>query len=166
VEELDGAANVLLFVADGEHHGPSYDGALRALVQKGVSIFTVGIGTVEGGPIPIYNSQGQLTGYHRDNQGNTVTTRLDGQTMQEIAAAGGGEFYEIRSGSDNIEPFFARLDELERGEFSSQEYADYQNQYQVLLLLGMVLFITGLFFPDSISEREKFMKRFKNSEKT
>jgi len=166
VEELDGAANVLLFVADGEHHGASYDGALRALVQKGVSIFTVGIGTVEGGPIPIYNSQGQLTGYHRDNQGNTVTTRLDGQTMQEIAAAGGGEFYEIRSGSDNIEPFFARLDELERGEFSSQEYADYQNQYQVLLLLGMVLFITGLFFPDSISEREKFMKRFKNSEKT
>lgn len=166
VEELDGAANVLLFVADGEHHGPSYDGTLRELTQKGVSIFTVGIGTVEGGPIPIYNSQGQLTGYHRDNQGNTVTTRLERQTMQEIAAAGGGEYYEIRSGSDNIEPFFARLDELERGEFSSQEYADYQNQYQILLLLGMVLFITGLFFPDSISEREKFMKRFKNSEKT
>lgn len=166
VEELDGAANVLLFVADGEHHGPSYEGALRALVQKGVTIFTVGIGTVEGGPIPIYNSQGQLTGYHRDNQGNTVTTRLERQTMQDIAAAGGGEYYEIRSGSDNIEPFFARLDELERGEFSSQEYADYQNQYQILLLLGMVLFITGLFFPDSISEREKFMKRFKNSEKT
>ena len=165
VEELDGAANVLLFVADGEHHGPSYDSVLRALKDRGVSVFTVGVGTPAGGPIPIYNSQGQPAGYHRDNQGNTVTSQLETGTMQSIAAAGGGDYYEIMSGSDNIEPFFARLDELERGEFSSQEYADYKNQYQILLLMGMIMLVTGLFFPDNRGDREKFVKRLKKTPK-
>ncbi|MCC5913849.1 MAG: VWA domain-containing protein, partial [Balneolaceae bacterium] len=44
VEQESGAANVLLFVADGEHHGPDYQAALRNLTERGVIIFTVGVG--------------------------------------------------------------------------------------------------------------------------
>ncbi|TVQ03814.1 MAG: VWA domain-containing protein [Balneolaceae bacterium] len=161
IERRDNAANVLLFVADGENHGPDYRPAMQQLIEMGVSIFTVGIGTPEGGPIPIYNRNGQLTGYHRDSQGNTVTTRLGSETMRDIARAANGEYYEIRAGSDNIEPFFSRLDELERGEFSSQEFADYKNQYQVLLLLGIVFFLVTLFFPDSKPERDLIRQRLR-----
>jgi Ca-activated chloride channel homolog len=160
VDRQNNAANVLLFIADGEHHGPDYQSALRNLVNSGVVIFTVGIGTRDGGPIPIYNSGGQLTGYHRDGSGNTVTTRLEPQTLQDIAIAGGGEYFEINSGSDNIEPFFSRLDELERGEFSSQEYADYENQYQVLLMIGLLFLTVGIFFPESKKDKEKLINRF------
>ena len=146
------ASNVLLFVADGENHGPDFSDELRQLESLGVTIFSVGVGTLEGGPIPIYDEQGRITGYHRDRQGNTVTTRLGENTMREIASAGGGEYFSIRTGSDTIEPLFARLDELERGEFSSQEYADYENQYQILMLIGLFLFIAGLFFPDHLNK--------------
>lgn len=149
--ERQNASNVLLFIGDGENHGPDYDDTLDQLTERGVTVFTVGIGTTEGGPIPIYDEQGRMTGYHRDRQSNTVTTRLEENTMRRIANSGGGEFYAIRSGSDNIEPFFARLDELERGEFSSQEYADYENRYQILLMIGLILFVTGLFFPDHLN---------------
>lgn len=149
--ERQNASNVLLFIGDGENHGPDYDDTLNQLTERGVTVFTVGIGTTEGGPIPIYDEQGRMTGYHRDRQSNTVTTRLEENTMRRIANSGGGEFYAIRSGSDNIEPFFARLDELERGEFSSQEYADYENRYQILLMIGLILFVTGLFFPDHLN---------------
>jgi Ca-activated chloride channel homolog len=164
-DQQPGAANVLLFVADGEHHGPDYSAALRRLTDAGVVIFSVGIGTRDGAPIPIYNSAGQLTGYHRDGQGNTVTTRLEPSTMQDIAIAGRGEYYEITAGSDNIEPFFARLDELERGEFSAQEFADYENRYQTLLIFGMAFLICGLFFPDSIKKRNSVLSRFRKEEK-
>ena len=153
IDNQNNAANVLLFVADGENHGPSYQSVLRDLVNDGVSIFSVGIGTRDGAPIPIYNQNGQLTGYHRDSQGRTVTTRLGSDSMEDIARQGGGEYYEIRSGSDNIEPFFSKLDELERGEFSTQEFADYKNQYQFLLFFGLLFFIVTLFFPDNISEK-------------
>ena len=166
VENQGNAANVLLFVADGENHGPNYRSVMQELIDKGVIIFSVGIGTPEGGPIPIYNNNGQLEGYHRDAQGNTVTTRLGSETMRDIAAAGGGEYYELRSGSDNIEPFFSKLDELERGEFSTQEFADYKNQYQILLSLGILFLLVTLFFPDSISDRDLVKKRLKKEPKS
>jgi Ca-activated chloride channel homolog len=161
IERRDNAANVLLFVGDGENHGPDYRTAMQQLIDLGVSIFTVGIGTPEGGPIPIYESNGQLTGYQRDSQGNTVISRIGSDTMRDIARVANGEYYEIQAGSDNIEPFFSRLDELERGEFSSQEFADYKNQYQVLMLTGIVFFLITLFFPDSKPERDKIKKSFR-----
>lgn len=152
--ERQNASNVLLFIGDGENHGSDYDDELNKLTERGVTVFTVGVGTSEGGPIPIYDEQGRLVGYHRDNQGNTVTSRLEESTMRRIADVGGGEYYSLRSGSDTIEPFFARLDELERGEFGSQEYADYENRYQVLVVLGLLFFVTGLFFPDNLNRKK------------
>lgn len=148
-QEQGNAANVLLFVGDGENHGPGYESELQNLVENNVVTFSVGIGTPGGSPIPIYNENGTLVAYERDSEGNTVNTRLQSQNMQEIANAGGGEYYEIRSGSDNIEPFFSKLDELERGEFSSQEFADYKNQYQVLLVIGIFFLLITLFFPET-----------------
>lgn len=148
-QEQGNASDVLLFVADGENHGPGYETVLENLVEYGVVIFSVGIGTPDGAPIPVYDENGNLTSYERNAQGNTISTRLESQTMRNIARAGGGEYYEIRSGSDNIEPFFSKLDELERGEFSTQEFADYKNQYQVLMLIGMVFFLVTLFFPNA-----------------
>lgn len=148
-QEESNAANVLLFIADGENHGPDYSQDLQRLVNQGVIVFTIGIGTREGGPIPTYEEDGtsNLTGYVRDAEGNLVTTQLETGTMQDIARNGGGSYFDINSAGETIEPFFAKLEDLEKGEFSSQEFADYKNQYQVLLISGLVFFIAGLFFP-------------------
>ncbi|CAN5433904.1 VWA domain-containing protein [soil metagenome] len=147
IEENTDAANVLLFIADGENHGPDFRSAVERLNRMGVSIFTVGIGTEQGGRISVYEN-GAFRGYHRDNQGNEVITRLGTQTMREIAALGGGNYYQISSGSDTIEPFMSRLEELERGQFSSQEFANYKNRYQLMVMIGIVFLCLSLFFPD------------------
>ena len=160
IDDQNNSANVLLFMADGENHGPSYDSALNRLIDMGVFVVTVGIGTPEGGPIPIYSSGGQLNGYVRDAENRTVTTRLGSETMRDIASKGRGEYYEIQSGRDNIEPFFSKLDELERGEYSTQEFADYKNRYQILLMIGLLFFMFSLFFPDTKSDRDLVSKSF------
>lgn len=159
VDQQDGVADVLLFIADGEHHGPEYNRAVRQLTDNGVTIFSVGIGTEQGGRIPLYNSQDEVIGYHRDSQGQAVTTILESSTMRDIAQSGNGEYYEIRSSSDNIEPFFSRLDELERGEFTTQEFADYKNRYQLMMIGGILFLIVGLFFPDSISDKKAILNK-------
>jgi len=142
------AANVLLFIADGENHGPEYSDDLQRLVDEGVVVFTVGIGTREGSPIPTYERDtSNMSGYVRDSEGNLVNTRLEPGTMQDIARKGGGSYFDINSAGDTIEPLFSKLDELEKGEFSSQEFADFKNQYQILLLSGLVFFVTGLLLP-------------------
>lgn len=143
------AANVLLFVADGENHDTDYRSSLQELVNNNVTIFAVGIGTPEGGPIPLFDQSGAVAGYHRDRQRNPVTSQLESMTMQQIARAGSGEYYEIRSGRDNIEPFFSKLEELERGEFSSQEFADYKDRYQLVMLPGFLFLFIAMFFPET-----------------
>jgi len=157
-DQNDNAANVLLFVADGENHSGSFSPAMQELLEANVTVFSIGVGTRNGGPVPVFNDGGAMIGYHRDSSGETVTSRLGSDTMQQIAGEGGGEYYEISSGSDNIEAFFSRLDELERGEFSSQEFADYKDQYQVLLIPGLILFLLALFFPQF---EPAFLKRSK-----
>lgn len=157
-DQNDNAANVLLFVADGENHGGDFSSAMQELLDMSVSVFSIGVGTRNGGPVPVFNDAGAMIGYHRDSSGETVMSKLGSGTMRQIAGEGGGEYYEISSGSDNIEAFFSRLDELERGEFSSQEFADYKDQYQVLLIPGLILFLIALFFPQF---EPSFVKRSK-----
>lgn len=147
IDDNSNAANVLLFIADGENHGPDYSDAAERLTEQGITIFTIGIGTSEGGRIPIYEN-GEFRGYHSDRQGNEVTSSLISDNMREIASVGNGNYYEITRGSDTIEPFLNRLGELERGEFSSQEYANYKNRYQLMVLIGLFFLSLSLFFPD------------------
>ncbi len=143
------AANVLLIISDGEDHGQSYNEALERLIDSNISIYTLGIGTQEGTTIPLYEEEtGQLIGYKRDNDGRVVTTSLQSNTLRDIASTGGGNYYSIERGNDGIDAFLARVDELEKGEFSSQEYADFKNQYQWLAAIALLCFITAIFFPN------------------
>jgi|AntAceMinimDraft_1070359.scaffolds.fasta_scaffold08324_4 Ca-activated chloride channel family protein len=142
------AAKVLLIISDGEDHSEGYTNDLSALMDMNVNAYTLGIGTLAGGTIPIYNQRtGALIGYKRDQEGKVVSTQLQNIALQDIARQGNGYYYEIQSGVDGIDGFLARIDELEKGEFSSQEYADFKNQYQWLVGIGLLLLALYVVFP-------------------
>ncbi len=142
------AARVLLIISDGEDHEQEYKDALKSLTDSQVSIYTLGIGTTAGTTIPLYEEgTGALVGYKRDRQGQVVTTALQREALQEIASQGGGSYYQIDRGNSGIDAFLARVDELEQGEFSSQEYADFKDQYQWLAGLGLLLFLLAWMIP-------------------
>lgn len=146
------ASKVLLVISDGEDHGESYEDALGSLTNENILVYTVGIGTADGTTIPLYEEgTGDLIGYKRDNQGQVVTTRLQSQILRDIAQQGDGEYYSIERGNDGIDAFLARMDELEKGEFASQEYADYKNQYQWMGALSLFLLFTSMLLPSSRS---------------
>ena len=143
------AARVLLIISDGEDHGQSYDEALDNLIEANISVYTLGIGTQEGTTIPLYETEtGQLIGYKRDREGRVVTTSLQSNVLRQIASTGSGNYYSIERGNDGIDAFLARVDELEKGEFSSQEYADFKNQYQWLAALALFCFVAAIAVPN------------------
>src|SRR5699024_7101828 len=111
------------------------------------------VGTASGGAIPIYNDSGSLTGYKRDRQGKVVNTHLQVDALRSIAEESDGEYYEINGGSSGIDAFLGRLDELQQGEFASQEYADFKNQYQWLAGFGLLFLVVGMIFPYYRSSR-------------
>jgi Ca-activated chloride channel family protein len=142
------AAKVFLIISDGENHGESYDDELNQLLEQNVSVYTLGIGTQSGDTIPLYDESGSLLGYKRDQQGEVITSRLETGVLRSIADQANGEFYEIRSGGSGIDSFLGRLDELQQGEFSSQEYADFKNQYQRVAAIGLFFLFLGMVFPE------------------
>lgn len=142
------AAKVFLIISDGENHGEGYDEELNQLLEQNVSVYTLGIGTQSGDTIPLYDESGSLLGYKRDQQGEVITSRLETSVLRSIADQANGEFYEIRSGGSGIDSFLGRLDELQQGEFSSQEYADFKNQYQRVAAIGLFFLFLGMVFPE------------------
>jgi len=146
-ESSSSAAKVLLIVSDGENHGDSFDTALNNLTESSISVYTLGIGTRTGATIPMYGDSGSLLGYKRNDRGQVVTTKLQDEVLRQIAKKSNGNYYEIQKGNDGIDGFLARVDELEKGEFSSQEYADFKNQYQWMASIGLVFIILSLIIP-------------------
>jgi Ca-activated chloride channel family protein len=149
------AARVLLMISDGENHEQDYEDALNTLTDTQATVYTLGIGTTTGTTIPLYEpGTSELVGYKRDRQGKVVTTVLQREALQQIAAQGGGSYYQIDRGNSGIDAFLARIDELEQGEFSSQEYADFKDQYQWLAALGLIILILSWFIPTYSSNRD------------
>ena len=142
------ATKVLLIISDGEDHGQTYSESLQDLVDDDIRVYTIGIGTEEGTTIPLYEEgTNQLIGYKRDNNGRIVTTSLQSQTLRSIANRGNGDYYSIQRGNDGIDAFLARMDDLEKGEFASQEYADYKNQYQWMGALALLFLVISILIP-------------------
>jgi Ca-activated chloride channel family protein len=142
------AAKVLLILSDGEDHGPDFSNTLQQIRNKGVFIFTVGIGTLAGGTIPMYDSStGRLIEYLRDQAGQVVITKLEPQILRQIAEQGQGAYYEISRSSDGMDGFLSQIEELEKREFATQEFADYKNQYQWFAGIGIILLFISLVIP-------------------
>ncbi|AXJ00886.1 Ca-activated chloride channel family protein [Cyclonatronum proteinivorum] len=141
------AAQVLLFISDGEDHSPSIEFTLNQLINDGVFVYTVGIGTQAGAPIPIYNQAGQFTGNHVDRDGREVISRLEPDLLREMAQAGRGVYYEIRRGADRIDGFTAQLVDLERREFATEQFSDYANRYQWPAAAGLLFLLVSFMIP-------------------
>jgi len=153
------AAKVLLIISDGENHGDSYDSALDGLRENNISVYTLGIGTQSGTNIPLYDDSGSLIGHKRDESGKVVTTTLEPEALKNIAGEGNGRYYEIQSGSEGIDSFLGRLDELQQGEFASQEYADFKNQYQWMAGVGLTFIFISFLLPNYRRKEEKLQKK-------
>jgi Ca-activated chloride channel family protein len=147
IEEDSKASKVLLIISDGENQGEDYEKSQQNVIDNNIDIYTIGIGTTEGATIPMYSSDGDFLGYKRDKQGKVVTTNLQPDILRNIARKGNGEYYQIQRGNDGVDGFIQEIDQLEKGEFARQEYADYKNQYQWLVGIGAGFVAISLLIP-------------------
>lgn len=146
--QRENAAKVLLFFSDGEDHSPGIEQSLDKLREAGVYIYTVGLGSTSGAPVPRIDSEtGRRSGYLTDNRGERVISRLESENLQKMAESGNGFYYEIRRGNDHIDDFTRQLAELERREFASEQFSDYANQYQYPVAAGLLLILVYFMIP-------------------
>lgn len=140
----------IVIITDGEDHEGDIESAIENAVEKGIKIYTIGLGSPEGVPIPVYDERGNLRGFKTDNQGNTVLTKLNEQILKEIASKGDGEYYRGNNYEDYLDKIYSNLSQLEKAEFGAKKVTDYESRYYYLLIPALILLLIELF----ISERK------------
>jgi len=128
----------LIVISDGENHEvEAIEGASDAYSQ-GTTIFTVGIGTEDGAPVP-FTDRGQ-TKYKQTKNGEAVKSALNVGLLQDIAESGGGEFYMIDQTMSALNKIDAEIDKLEKQEVEQRSFTDYNSYFQLFLLPAILLF--------------------------
>jgi len=136
-----GGKSVIL-LTDGEDHRSDPLGAAKEAAAAGVRVFTVGIGTPEGEPIPLDGG-----GYKKDAKGGTVVSRLGEETLSGIASATGGAYYRTSPGEDEISDIAARVRSSEAAGGLSGTATRWHDRYEWPLSLAFLLLLVELLLP-------------------
>lgn len=143
-DEEGQTSRVLFILSDGEDHEGNTDDIAEEAAKAGITIFTIGVGTEKGGPIPIKRN-GVVQNYKKDNQGETVITRLNPETLENIASATNGRYIEGRVTSEVTDEVMEALQNIEKTEFEAQQFAEYKSHFQWFLGLAFLLLFLDVF---------------------
>jgi Ca-activated chloride channel family protein len=128
---------VLIIISDGEDHSKEATSVAEEANEAGIRIFTIGVGEVQGGPIP-EKRNGIVINYKKDNQGETVITRLDEETLKNIAAEANGIYINGKNTSDVVKTIGDLLNAMDKKEFETKEFSEFKDQFQ--WFLGFAIF--------------------------
>jgi Ca-activated chloride channel family protein len=135
------AAKILVIISDGEDHEGESVAVAEAAAEKGIRIITIGVGTEKGTTIPIKRN-GIVREFKKDRDGKTVITKLNAETLKEISEAGNGVYIDGTVTATVIEQLKEELAGIDKVAFESQQYADFESQFQ--WFLGFALFFLFL----------------------
>jgi len=138
---------VLILITDGEDHNSDPVKAAEKAAQDGIVIYTIGLGSTQGVPIPEYDRYGNKTGFKKDRQGNVVTTKLDMTTLQKIAYTTNGKYYISSAGETELDEIYDEIDSMEKKELTSRQFAQYEDRFQIFIALALIILIIETFLP-------------------
>ena len=142
---------VILIVTDGESHEGDPVQTAREALERGVVVFTLGLGAGAGAPIPEYGEFGRTTGSIRDQQGNVVLSRLDEETLQHIANEGGGTYHRFTADGSAIDGLLDDLELLEQDTIAHQVETRRIERFQSFLLVALIVLLISELVPDRVS---------------
>jgi Ca-activated chloride channel family protein len=129
----------IVVITDGENHENDAIEAAEAAQEEGIQVYTVGMGSPDGAPIPVGpNNRGN---FMKDREGNVIITKMNTNLLREIAQAGNGEYIAANNIRRGINDLIDELGELEKGEIESKVYSDYDDQFQYLIALALLILI-------------------------
>lgn len=149
---------VLVLISDGEDHEGDAIEAAKDAARQGVRIYTVGIGSQKGVPIPLKKGGGNVV-YKKDNQDNLVMTRLDSRTLEEIALEGRGKFFHAGTTLD-LTQIYNEIAQMEKKDLGMNKLAVYEERYQIFLLIAFLFLLIEFLVPERIHKKKEWRGRF------
>ena len=146
---------VLVIISDGEDHKDLNLGVAKAAAKEGIKIFTIGVGSEKGGPIPL-KRDGVVMRYKKNQKGETVITKMNSNTLTAIAEEANGLFIQGQNTKQVTEKIAEILNKLEKKEFEAKEFSEFKDQFQWFLGLGLFFLILDVLF---LERKTAWLKR-------
>ena len=144
----------LIIISDGEDHQEETKQVAQNMSEEGVKVYTIGVGTEKGGPIPIKVS-GSLVGYKK-HKGETVVTRRKTEVLEDIANAAGGRYIDGNKTEKPVDFIENLIANAQKNEFETKQFSDYKDQFQWFIGIGIFFLLIDVFFLD---KKTKWIKK-------
>ena len=142
----EASEKAIVLITDGENHEDDAQGAAANALAKGIHTHVIGIGSTQGALVP--DDSGRPGSYRKDASGNPVTTRLDEQMAQAIAAAGQGIYAHADNTNSAVQTLTESLSQLKTTELESHVFADYDDKFMPFLIIALILILIDMFLLD------------------
>ena len=143
-------SRVIVVISDGENHEDDPVEAARQAAELGIKVYTIGVGSAEGQPIPV---NGSLL---RDKNGEIVVTKLDEETLRAVAKAGNGAYIHAGGEEFGLNPIIQDIRRMEDEEFGSIVFEEYDEQYMYFFGIALLLFVIEMLIGERKPRRKLF----------
>ena len=136
----DNKHKALIIITDGENHEEDAVDAAKKANELGIVIHTIGMGSVDGAPIPIFRNGVQVD-FQKDHDGKTIITKLETLTLERIAAEGKGIFIQASNNDDGLNAIFNQINKMEKKSFGTKQFTSFEDRFQYFLAAGLLLLL-------------------------
>ncbi len=164
-DESNDHSKAIIIITDGENHEGDALTVAKEAADKGIHIYTIGMGLPEGGPIPVFQGQNKV-GYKKDRQGNTIVTKLNETMLQQIASAGQGVYVRANNASAGLSKIFDEINKLSKTEIDSMMFSDYEDRFQYFLAVSLIFLILELMVVERKSKWVRNLNLFQQKQQS
>lgn len=143
-------SRAIIVITDGENHEDDPVAAAEEVAEMGVKVYTIGVGTLQGQPIP---KDGELM---KDKEGNIVVTRLDEDTLRKVADAGNGAYVHAGNEEFGLNPIVDDIRRMEDERYNSVVFEEYDEQFMYFLGAALLLLVLEMLIGERRSKRRLF----------
>lgn len=151
---------VLFIISDGEDHSEQNTlAAVEEAIENGIKVYTIGVGKPKGAPIPIKRN-GVVESFKKDAQGEVVITKLNEGILATIAEEGNGQYINGSNTEAAVEYIKEELNKMDKKEFEAKQFAEYKDQFQWFLGIGLLFLFLDVFILDRKTQWLKKLNLF------
>ena len=137
----DRKSKLLVLFTDGEDFSNNLHDMKKAATEAQLSIFTIGVGTPEGAPVPIFDPYGKLVGHQKDRQGGVVISRLNEEVLRELSQGAGGSYTRATNNDEDIAVFVKTVHAFDKEQLAERKHSRYEDQYHYFLFVSFICFV-------------------------
>lgn len=155
----NGMNKAMIIMTDGENHEDDAVAAAENAREKGVTIHVVGVGSQEGAPVPVIQN-GRQVGFHTDEKGQTVISKLNEDMCKEIASAGEGVYVRSTDAGNSLNVVMSKIAAMQKKTYDSKMFKDFEDRFQFFLGFAIVLLLVEFLVSNRKNLRLNRLKLF------